>query len=130
MESRDLRTNSLLCNIGDAKILRLALLAQDDRCVLNPGAGEIFLHKVHLIHLETLSVQVFQGTGFRGEGEGQLVGIERLVIPVKPLVQLAVFAVTQQWMTGVGKLGTDLMGAAVISSHSTRESPFLEAMVL
>ena len=47
-----------------------------------------------------------------GEGKGQLVGIQCLVIPVEPLVQLAVLAVTQQGMTGVGELGTDLVGTA------------------
>ena len=78
--------------------------------LLNFGAGEIFLHKIHLVYLEALSVEMFQGTGLCGEGKGQLVRIQCLIIPVKPLIQLAVFAVTQQRMTGMRKLGTDLMG--------------------
>ena len=75
-------------------------------------AGKVFFHKVHLLHLEGFSVQVIQASGIGGEGEGQLIGIEGLVIPVIFFVQLAVLAVTQQRMAGVGELGPDLMGPA------------------
>ena len=42
----------------------------------------------------------------------QLVGIQGLIIPVKALVQLAVLAVTQQGVSGVGELGADLASSA------------------
>ena len=61
---------------------------------------------------EAFSVQIAKSPGIGGEGEGQLVGIQRLVIPVKPFVQLAVFSVSQKRMPGMGELGTDLMGTA------------------
>ena len=73
---------------------------------------EKFLHKIHTRDLIRLPVQALQGTCLRGEGKGQLVGIEGLIGPVEPLVQLAVFAVAQQGVTGVGELGADLVGAA------------------
>ena len=78
----------------------------------NFGAGEVFFHKVYLIYLEALSVQVFQATGIGGKGKGQFVGIQGLIVPVKPLIQLAILAVTQQGMAGMGELGADLMGTA------------------
>ncbi len=52
---------------------------------------EIFLHKIHLCHLKALAIQMGQRSRLRGKGKGQLVGIEGLVIPVKPLVQLGYF---------------------------------------
>ena len=58
------------------------------------------------------AVQVTEAPGVGGKQEGQLVGIEGLIGPVKPLVQLAIFPVPQQRVTGVGKLGPDLMGPA------------------
>ena len=76
------------------------------------GLGKIFLCKIHICNLEALSIEVLQTACIGGEGEGQLVGIQGLVVPVKPFVQLAVFAVTQQGMTGMGKLSADLVGAA------------------
>ena len=76
------------------------------------NTGKVFLHKIHLVHLEALFVEMFQGTGLRGEGKGQLVGIQRLVVSVKPLVQLAIFAITQEGVTCVGELSADLMGTA------------------
>ena len=75
-------------------------------------SGEVFLGEVHGFHPEALAVQVFQASCVGGEAEGQLVGIQGLDLSVKPLVQLAVLAVTQQGMTRVGKLGADLVGEA------------------
>ena len=75
-------------------------------------SGEVFLHKVNFFHLEGPAVQILQRACIRGKPEGQPVGVEGLIIPVKALVELAVFAVTQQGMTGVGELGADLMGPA------------------
>ena len=54
---------------------------------------EILLHKVHLVNTEGLTVEVLQTLCIGGEGEGQLVRIQSLVIPVKILIELAVFAV-------------------------------------
>ena len=74
--------------------------------------GEILLRKIHLFHLKGLAVQVGQRPCIRGEGEGQFVGIQRLIVPVKALVQLAVLAVSQQGVSRVGELGANLMRAA------------------
>ena len=74
------------------------------------GSREVFFHEVHIFHLEGFAVQIFQRTGIGGEVEGQLVGVQSLVIPVKPLVQLAVLAVAQEGMARVGELGADLVG--------------------
>ena len=71
--------------------------------------GEILLRKIHLFHPEGLAVQVGQRPGVRGEGEGQLVGIQRLIVPVEALVQLAVLAVSQQRVSRVGELSADLV---------------------
>ena len=73
--------------------------------------GKILLREIHLFHLKGLAVQVIQRPCIRGEGEGQLVGIQRLIAPVEALVQLAVLAVPQQGVAGGGELGADLVGA-------------------
>ena len=62
--------------------------------------------------MEGFAVQIVERSGIGGELKGQLVGIQSLIVPVKPLVQLAVFAVPQQGVPGVGKLGANLMGSA------------------
>ena len=80
--------------------------------MLNFGAGEVFLHEVHIFNPEGFSVQIIQRSGIGGEGEGQFVGIQSLIIAVVFFIQLAVFAVAQKRMTGMGKLGADLMGPA------------------
>ena len=90
---------------GDKNVHGLSFL-------LKMHAGEIFRHKVHLGCLEGFSVQVVQGAGVGGKGEGEAVGVQRLVVPVKALVQFAVFPVSQQGMSGVGELGPDLVGPA------------------
>ena len=64
--------------------------------MLDFGAGEVFLHEIHLFNPEGFSVQIIQRSGIGGEGEGQFVGIQCLVIAVVFLVQLAILAVTQQ----------------------------------
>ena len=74
--------------------------------------GEILLRKIHLFHPEGLAVEIGQGPGVRGEGEGQLVGMQRLIAPVEALVQLAVLAVPQQGVSRVGELGADLVRPA------------------
>ena len=62
-----------------------------------PGMSAIFrkilLHEVHFLDLEGLAVQVGQGSGVGGKGEGEFLGLQGLVGPVEALVQLAVFAV-------------------------------------
>ena len=70
---------------------------------------EILLRKIHLFHPEGLAVQVGQRPCIRGEGEGQFVGLQRLIAPVEALVQLAVLAVSQQGVSRVGELGADLV---------------------
>ena len=74
--------------------------------------GEIFFYKIYFFHLEGFAVQVAQATGIGGEAEGQLIGVERLIVPVKALVQLAVFAVAKQGVSRMGKLGANLMGSS------------------
>lgn len=74
--------------------------------------GKILLREIHLFHLKRFAIQIGQRPGVRGEGEGQLVGIQRLVVPVEALVQLAVLAVSQQGVSRVGELGADLMRPA------------------
>ena len=76
------------------------------------GLGKIFLCKIHALDPEGLSVEIFQAPCLSGEGEGQLVGIERLIGAVKALIELAILAVAQQGVTGVGELGADLVGPA------------------
>ena len=74
---------------------------------------EVFLQKIHVLHLEAAAVEVLQGTGIGGEAELQAVGVQGLavaaVLPVFPLA--AVLAVAQQGVAGGGELGADLMGA-------------------
>ena len=79
---------------------------------LNPRVREIFLDKINSFDLEGLPVQVFQGAGISGEAEGQFVRVQSLIIPVIPLVQLPVFAVSQQGMSGMGELSPDLVSTA------------------
>ena len=74
--------------------------------------GEIFFGKINVFNLEGSAVQISQGASIGGKSEGQLIGIQRLIFPVKPLVQFSVFAVTQKGVSRVGKLGTDLVGSA------------------
>ena len=74
--------------------------------------GEILCYKVHLFYLKGFSTERLQNTGIGLKGKGQLVGIEGLILPVILCLGLSVFSVSQQRMTGGGKLGTDLMGAA------------------
>ena len=71
--------------------------------------GKILLREIHLFHPEGLDVEIGQRPGVRGEGEGQFVGIQRLIAPVEALVQLAVLAVSQQGVSRVGELGADLV---------------------
>jgi len=89
-------------------MIHIALFPKDPL----PGLGEIFGYEVHVLHLIGLTVQAFQAARLGGKGEAKLIGIEGLVGAVEPLVQLAVFAVAQQRMTGVGELGADLVGSA------------------
>ena len=73
--------------------------------------SKVFFYKVHFLYLEAFAVEIYQTAGFCGKAEGQLIGIKRLVVPVKPLIQLAVFAVAQKGVSGMGKLGADLVGS-------------------
>ena len=79
---------------------------------LNLHIGEILRHEVHMRHLKGFPIQVVQGALVGGKGKGEPVGVQRLLIPVEPLIQLAVFPVPQQGMTGMGELGADLVGPA------------------
>ena len=56
-------------------------------------AREILFHKVHLVNMEGLTVEVLQTLCIGGEGEGQFVRIQCLIIAVEILIELAVFAV-------------------------------------
>jgi hypothetical protein len=62
--------------------------------------------------LEGLAVEVFQFAGIGGKIKGQLIRVQSLVGAVMVLIQLSVFAIPQQRMSGVGKLGPDLVGSA------------------
>ena len=73
---------------------------------------EILFYEIHLFHLETLSVEIGKAACIGGKSKCKLVGVQRLVIPVKALIQLAVFAVTQQRMSRMGKLGANLVSPA------------------
>ena len=75
-------------------------------------SGKVLFGEVYLFNLKSSSIEIFQRAGTGGKGEGQPVGIKGLDFPVKALIQLAVFAVTQQRMPRMGKLGTDLVGPA------------------
>ena len=67
-----------------------------------------------MVHLEAAAPEIFQQAGVRGEVEGQTIGVESLPGLAVPAVggAVAVLAVSQQGVTGVGELGPDLMGAA------------------
>ena len=73
---------------------------------------EILVHKVYFLDGEGLTVQVVQTACIGGEAERELVGVERLIFAVKTFVKLAVFAVSEQRMPGVGKLGANLVRSA------------------
>ena len=73
---------------------------------------KILPHKVHILYLKRAPVQWGEISGIGSEGEGQPVGVERLIAPVKALVQFSVLSVPQKRMPGVGKLGADLVSAA------------------
>lgn len=64
--------------------------------------------------------------------EGELIGVQGLpmaaILSILPLT--AVLAVPDEGVSGMGELGTDLMGPPVIRSHSTRDRPFFTASVL
>ena len=99
---------------------------------LDTGTGEVFLHKVHIFHFEGLAVQVGKGTGIGGEVEGQLIGVQGLIVPVEALVQLAVFTVTQEGMARVGELGTDLVGPSgdQLAFHQCQTIPGSDGLVV
>ena len=82
--------------------------------------------------MKALAVQVFQSAGLGGKGEGQLIGIQRLIIPVKALIQLAIFSVTQQRMSRMGELSTDLMGPAgdQLALHQRKAVPGNDRLVV
>ena len=75
--------------------------------------GEVFLQKIHILHLEAAAVEVLQRAGVGGEAELQAVGVQGLavasVFPVFPFA--SVLAVSQQGVAGGSELGADLMGA-------------------
>ena len=75
-------------------------------------SAEELLYKVYGLHLKRFPVQVRQISGLSCKTEGELVGIQRLIFTVEALVELAVFAVSEQGVAGVGKLGADLVRAA------------------
>ena len=79
---------------------------------LNSYFGKMLLDEIHFLDLEALAVEVVQIASLGGEGKGQLVGIQCLILPVGTFVQLAVFAIAQQGMTCMGKLGANLVGSA------------------
>ena len=74
--------------------------------------GKIFRNKVHILHLEALSVQPGQGAGIGGEVKLQAIGVQRLtmaaILFVLPLP--AILAVPDQGVSGMGELGPDLVG--------------------
>ena len=94
--------------------------------------GEIFLHEVHIRHLEGLAVEIIQRASLGGKGEAKLIGIQGLVGPVEALVELSVLAIAQQRVSGVGKLGTDLVGPAgdELALHQTEAVPRIQDLVV
>ena len=96
------------------------------------GLGEIFFGEIHAADHERLSVQILQRTGLGFKDKGQLVGVQGLVGPVKALVELAVLAVAQQGVTGVGELGTDLVGPSgdQLALHQTKAVSGIEHLVI
>ena len=74
--------------------------------------GKILPDKIYLLNTETFAIQVGKATGIGSKGKGQPIGIERLIGAVKIFIEFAVFAITQQRVACVGKLGTDLVGTA------------------
>ena len=75
-------------------------------------------------------VEISQSTGIGRKVKGQLVGLQRLVIPIEALIQLAVLTVSQQRMPGMGKLGTDLVGSAGDQFAFHQRQPILRSQHL
>ena len=75
----------------------------------DPHLREILPDEIHVLHPEALPIQMGQRARLRGEFEGQLIRIQRLITAVVALVQLPVLAISQQWMPRVGKLRADLV---------------------
>ena len=88
----------------------LILITNAPFCFLYANVAKVFPDKVHFFDLEGFAIKISQAAGIGGEAEGQLIGIKGLVVPVEAFIQFAVLAVAQEGMSGVGKLGADLVG--------------------